>query len=704
MRQSPRDASSWNPSSDCVTNKVIVRVAVRVSREIACAFLLATRPTQLNDFKKFMNFGSTTPNSSQLPPITQGFGASYPLAAPTRHQAEGCGERDVQMGDGAARDALLEARGVDPGKQIPTMPERLRAAINHADDAALKQLFEADCLAFQQWMNHPQGAFLVKAALSDEISKLSFLLSKGAHPNIPDAGGKTALHVAIARQDPLRERMVDALLRSGADFTLRDNEGRSPLMLATRAESEKRSSDPFVRLLKRYEPRKINELDPRSGTTVLLDVIDAGASVSRVAAVVNKGADVNLQDSGAQWTPLICAVERCRVDLVLLLLNQGADFKIRDAQGRSPLMIAYERLLDAQHEKVLELLAARTGSHAEQRFTTESALQVQRVSNPYKEIATLLLGKAGNLNQPDEQGRTGLMDLQNLQSNRVPPFQRLVVPIPQPRSVEASQAHRHMCTAVDNNDMALLTGLQAQFSAEAFTALMNDPSGGFLMKACAYGRATMVNFMLAQGANPNAMDSLGRTPLFFAVANRKAEVVEILLAIGADVQVGGLLTLENALARAVAEQRKERSEIVQETLWWSKFNACSIGGWEAILNAVSNRISGTLTLLLSHIKEIDTQHVRGRTALIDVIAARGDRATVENLLSRRPNVMLRDDDGRSAFDHAQGQPALLEALTDYVGSMSKQEYVRLCRESETAFNERMKLLVGGAAEMSDFNA
>ena len=69
--------------------------------------------------------------------------------------------------------------------------------------------------------------------------------------------------------------------------------------------------------------------------------------------------------------------------------------------------------------------------------------------------------------------------------------------------------------------------------------------GGTLLHVTAsHGHKNATELLLVSGANINAIDDQGRTPLFKAVRNRKKEIVELLIAKGADINTDtGLHTL-----------------------------------------------------------------------------------------------------------------------------------------------------------------
>ncbi len=102
--------------------------------------------------------------------------------------------------------------------------------------------------------------------------------------------GDTGLHLATARRDALWVRF---LLQRGANPNIRNNQGITPLQLAT-------------------------GLGFIEGAEILID----------------KGAEVNIADRQGE-TPLIAAVHQRNVELVRTLLAEGADPDRNDNSGRS---------------------------------------------------------------------------------------------------------------------------------------------------------------------------------------------------------------------------------------------------------------------------------------------------------------------------------------------------------------------------------
>lgn len=80
--------------------------------------------------------------------------------------------------------------------------------------------------------NNLQAAPIQSAAAAGHGKIVELLLKNGADPNIREQGGYTPLHAAAQNGD---EDMIRTLLYSGADLTLRSDDRKTPLDLAIEA-------------------------------------------------------------------------------------------------------------------------------------------------------------------------------------------------------------------------------------------------------------------------------------------------------------------------------------------------------------------------------------------------------------------------------------------------------------------------------------
>jgi ankyrin repeat protein len=92
-------------------------------------------------------------------------------------------------------------------------------------------------------------------------------------------------------------------------------------------------------------------VDPDDQTRELFAAIDRG-DLEQVAAIINRGADVNARRSDG-WTPLMAAARKGQPDVVRELLATGADPRARTVEGWTPLVAA---IASGNEEVVLTLL------------------------------------------------------------------------------------------------------------------------------------------------------------------------------------------------------------------------------------------------------------------------------------------------------------------------------------------------------------
>lgn len=181
---------------------------------------------------------------------------------------------------------------------------------------------------------------------------------------------------------------------------------------------------------------------------------------------------------------------------------------------------------------------------------------------------------------------------------------------------------------------------------------VNTPSSSetALMRAASAGYVDTVRLLLSKGAEVNVNTDDG-TPLMMAVHRGHTEIMKLLLAAGADVKTVHRMG-DQALAMA-ARQRSYRTpsaepnaEVV-ELLLAHGADPKVRGDWKrtALMHA---NTAAKVKLLLDKGAEIDAQDEYGQTALMHA-AERGDAAVAGALLDNGASVNLTDNKGLTAL-------------------------------------------------------
>jgi uncharacterized protein len=123
---------------------------------------------------------------------------------------------------------------------------------------------------------------------------MTYRLGRGV--SVENSLGDTPLHGAVRDNNT---QVVETLLKHGADVSVRNNKGRTPLWCVVKTPEFVEEAIQFSDYLQRFH----------------IDVVQI---------LLSKGADINSKDD-FMTTPLMAAAHRGMPNLVHLLLKQGAD-------------------------------------------------------------------------------------------------------------------------------------------------------------------------------------------------------------------------------------------------------------------------------------------------------------------------------------------------------------------------------------------
>jgi hypothetical protein len=256
-------------------------------------------------------------------------------------------------------------------KHLPkVLAPRVRdAGLSTADGEIIYPLYDNPCaplILFPPSLIDPDQTDLMKAAESQDMSKVNNLLKSGSTLESKDQHQRTALHYAsmtFGNRD-----VIAALISAGANVNARDGSGYTPMMNS----AELGDFDALSLLLMLHADPNLKD---NTGSTALMKAADAGPGGLRALSLLaSAGACLNDQNRSGQ-TALMIAASHGNVDGVRKLVDLGADIEIRDNEGKTALDHARDRLggTNASHQAVASIL---------QRFPGKSGIDGSDPSRP----------------------------------------------------------------------------------------------------------------------------------------------------------------------------------------------------------------------------------------------------------------------------------------------------------------------------------
>jgi len=334
---------------------------------------------------------------------------------------------------------------------------------------------------------------LLRACLNWDFSEVKTLIKKGADVNVKGKWG-TPLQLFLKEGDYRSKEEFEFLVKNGADLnvSLDDNEQyctltyKTPLHLACKLGSK------FI--VEEILKNKIFDINVKNkyGKTPL-HIACENENTEIVELLLENNADVEVKYDSE--TPLHLAAGKGNQKIAELLINAGADVNAKDEDDNTPL-----------------ILAAWNG-----------------YQHKYKEVVELLIAKGADINSENNEGKTPLM-------------------------LAKEHNYEHLIQVLNQHGAKVSVGLKKKESSipleeiiskvTEFEAICNNPQcpKNTTPLHCAvdqegYGKTEFAEYLINNGANINAQNEFGNTPLIVAAKAGIPTCVDLLIKKGAELNL-----------------------------------------------------------------------------------------------------------------------------------------------------------------------
>ncbi len=351
---------------------------------------------------------------------------------------------------------------------------------------------------------------LMRGVAAAGVRIVQALLDRGVDPNQRDRHGRSPLFAAFVLPAPVAEAMACALIRAGADPELAAANGETPLGLALA--SPQSGLRPWFDWTRWKLPKRALRAADLPAAAQLGDA-------AAVAKLIDLGLPVDAHDAKGA-SALMRAAGAGHVDIVELLLDRGADLAQATAGGATPLSAA----VTARRQNAVEALLDR-GLPVDQRMPGGGTVLMIAAALGYPDIVSALLARGADANAQDEHGTRPLhaaaqFAFANRDTGRA--RQTLELLIGKGAELDArddrgdSALHVLLGARAEPRsvgDQAHLQALLSLFLVGRADVNLQDDRGVSPLHACAmHGLILPARALLAARADPEATDSMGRTP------------------------------------------------------------------------------------------------------------------------------------------------------------------------------------------------
>ena len=409
------------------------------------------------------------------------------------------------------------AQGADPNSRNESGEPALLLAARKGNEEIVKALLDAG--ADVNGATEDGLTALMEAALNNRLGIVQTLINNGAEINAKTRFGGTALSYAAGTYESSGFAIVRALVEAGADVNGKAEDDYPPLLAAAY-----RGDHKTVQLLIK-EGADVN-WKPEEATPALMEASLQG-HFEVVSELLKGGANVNQLDVYGR-TALDRSQARGHENITQALLNAGGEKgEGRTAPPDSDLLKAAAL---GDHQAVTEMLANEGKTLLETKNEDGHTPLSRAVRGDHIETVLVLLAAGADPNTLNKYGRPLLGTAAIVASKKT--FDALL------------QAGAKVNLRPENGITPLITAVQSldplavQFLLEAGADVLATDEFGFgilhFWSDYSMGDETVLDLLLRNGADIEAKDLSGTTPLVRVVKTSQHRKIGLLLKAGAD--------------------------------------------------------------------------------------------------------------------------------------------------------------------------
>jgi ankyrin repeat protein len=414
-------------------------------------------------------------------------------------------------------------------------------------------------------------SLVADAAMHHDAAAVRALLAQKIDVNTPQPDGTTALIWAVRAND---RELVDLLLAAGANVTAANREGVTALFQAS-----ENGNAAIIEILLRAGAN-VNGTFLSTGETALMEAARTG-NVEALKVLVDHGADVNAKEALRGTTALMWAASEGHTAAIRFLIERGSDVGARSKQdkataygtagpgakipenlqsgGLTPLIFAVR---EGSFDSVRSLVDAK--ADVNQPSGDGSSPLLVAVLNGRYDIAHYLIDKGANVNLANQKGWTPLYLAVKHRSNETG-----TVPIP----ANADQGLDFIKRILDlGAEVNTILAYETEVHVASHVFWLKEEGATPFFRAAYGGDSEVMKLLMSHGANPDIATKDHTTPLMALAGvaftqglshhrshREDMDALALLLELGADVNAAndqGMTPLMGAAQRGANEEIK----------------------------------------------------------------------------------------------------------------------------------------------------